>query len=248
MAVMAAFSKSSSTASQEETNEQAAGEGGGAGSTTLVAGSGSVGAGGGINVQAGAGSSGAGAGLNAYDSKLGGTQTGGTGNTEITSIVSTDPAVAEAALESNTEVNKVATGAVVTLAGEALGDEEGTAIASTNAVTSTAIASIQEGAIEQQLNDQFGEEALQSAENSEAQSVTGLETAATESTVLGSNALAAAQNETLAGVTPAQEFQAVSAEPGVSSSSGGLSKIALYITIAVGVISLIYFFRKGKPA
>lgn len=222
--------KNTASTEQEETNEQVAGQGGAAGSVTKVSGAG-AGSGAGGSLVLGAGST-----------QSIGRQVGGVGNTSITNITNADPAVSEAALESNTDVAETAiagisstSGAALGLANSALGDEE-----------STATMSIQAGVADTQMNDAFGEEALQSAADAEATSTTGLESMGTQEADVATNALAAAQNETLAGVTPAQEFQSVS--PAIANStSSKLATIGTYLTILGGIVALLVFFKtKGK--
>jgi hypothetical protein len=224
------------TETQEETNEQVAGEASGTQSSVIGA-SGNANVGG-VNVS-GVGGLGR---QNVTVSGRAGQSGGGAHitNNDITTVESSDPAVSEAAIngEENTagealEANYAVTQQATALSASALADNE-----------SVATASIQSGVDMTALNDQFGEDALQTAANAEANATTGLEAGATESSQVASNALAAAQNETLAGITPGQEFEGV----GSSSSSQSVSTIATWVTVAVGLITLIYFFRKGKLA
>jgi hypothetical protein len=228
------------TESQEETNEQVAGESSGTQSAVIAA-SGNANVGG-VNVS-GVGGLGRQV-VTVNRGATGGTRNNGNGgaitNNDITTVESSDPAVSEAAIngEENTagealEANYAVTQQATALSASALADNE-----------SVATASIQAGVDMTALNDQFGEDALQTAANAEANATTGLEAGATESSQVASNALAAAQNETLAGITPGQEFEGV----GSSSSSQSVSTIATWVTVAVGLITLMYFFRKGKLA
>jgi len=174
-----------------------------------------------------------------------GHQSGGVGDTDITTIESSDPAVAESAIagEQSTagealEANSYVVGQAAAMSQAAMSDTESSATASIAAsVDMTA------------LNDQFGEDALQMASNAEAASTTGLEAGASESTQLADNALAAAQNETLAGVTPAQQFQAIQGEgaAGAGTIDGySVSTIATWLTVIIGLISLAYFLKHKK--
>ncbi len=99
------------------------------------------------------------------------------------------------------------------------------------------------------LNDQFGEAALQSAADVEANDTTALEAMSTETQQNAANALAAAQNETLAGVTPAQEFQTVGAGQSAGTIFGySVSTISTWLTVIVAIITLAYFLKHKKPA
>jgi hypothetical protein len=223
---------SGSSSNQQEEQASVAGEAEGAGSQFIGVGAGSSGSGDQGSIVAG---SGVAAGATAIRGNVG--QQSGHDNTDITTIDSSDPAVTEAALETNAYVST-----------SALNDEEGTAVAALQIVGATAQSSIAAGVASVQENDLFGEYALQSAADAEANSTTALEAMSTESETIANNAVTAAQNETLAGVTPAQELQDVSPEtPGtLSSSESKADKWAAWITIAVGVLTLIYFLRKGK--
>jgi hypothetical protein len=157
---------------------------------------------------------------------------GGRGNIEITSVETSDPAVTLGALSANENI----AGGAFDVANHALADEE-----------STATASIEAGAYDTQLNDQFGEAALQAAGDVEAANTTALEAMSTESQQNASNALAAAQNETLAGVTPAQQFQNVGAGGAAGTIFGySVNTIATWLTVIVAIISLAYFLRAKK--
>jgi hypothetical protein len=156
---------------------------------------------------------------------------GGTVN-DITTIESSDPDVVEAALSANEDVSAGA----AELANNALTDLAG-----------VATSSIEAGVLDTQANAAAGESALNDAAQAEAEATTEEEASATESTTVASNGLAAAENETLAGVTPAQLFQQVQpATPSTLASSTTASQWATYLGIAVAVVTLIYFFRKGK--
>ena len=199
---------------QEETNQQVAGESSGAQSPTVIAGASS--AVGGTRVQGNLG------------------QASGAGtNTSITTITDSDPAVTLGAIQETGDISGEALGDYTNLAESALGDNE-----------SVATASIAAGVSDTALNDSFALQALQSSANEEANDTTAVEAAATESDQVANNGLAAAENETLAGVTPAQEFQSVNPETGVSSSS--VSTIGTWLGIIVAVLTLFYFLRKGK--
>jgi trimeric autotransporter adhesin len=161
----------------------------------------------------------------------------GPGGVEITTIDSSDPAVTEAALGANTTVAEASLEANAFVSQQALEDEASSATASSD----TAQASIAAGVLQTQQNDAFGEAALQSAADSEADSTTALEAMGTETQQNAANALAAAQNEITAGVTPAQQFQTIS-----GTQQGTISKVATYLTVITGIIGVIYFLRKGK--
>lgn len=212
------------TESQEETNEQVAGESEGGQSPVLLA-SGNANVGGvGVSGQGGIGH-----------------QSGGVGDTDITTISTSDPEVTLAALDANQNVTGQALSTVdqsLSLANGSLQDLE-----------SVATSSIEAGVDTTALNDQFGEAALQSAADSEANNTTALEAMGTETQQNAANALAAAQNETLAGVTPAQEFQTVGAGGAAGTIFGySVNTIATWLTIAVAVISLAYWLKHRKPA
>jgi hypothetical protein len=167
-------------------------------------------------------------------------QVSGQGNTNITTIDTSDPAVTTAALEADYYTSQAAD----SVANIALNDEQGTATAAIQGNTTVSVAALEAGAIDTANDDSLAEGALQSAADAEADSTTAVEASSDESDTVASNALAAAQNETLAGVTPAQEFQSVEASTPTSGISAG--NIATWLTIGVGIITVIYFLKKGK--
>ena len=112
-----------------------------------------------------------------------------------------------------------------------------------------AAASIASGAAEVAANDSFGEAALQAASDAESTDTTTLEQEAADFTAgvstLGNNALAAAQNETLAGVTPAQQL----ASAGIDTSTGGSTSWSwsTILGITAALLAILVFFRsQGK--
>ncbi len=157
--------------------------------------------------------------------------------TAITTINSSDPQVTEAALAANENV-----------AGNALASNATVATSALNDLESTATTSIEAGVYDTQLNDQFGESALQMAANSEANSTTALEAMGTETQQNAANALAAAQNEITAGVAPSQQFQDVTpTTPGtLAFGDSTLSTWAMWLGIAAAVIGIFYYLGQGK--
>jgi hypothetical protein len=146
------------------------------------------------------------------------------GNKGTINLLSSDPEVTEAALGGAETVSV-------------------SAIDANSAVASSAIAA---GVAATQANAAFGEDALSFAANAQADATTTVEgvaeqVAAGEETT-ANNALAAAQNETLAGVTPAQQFQ----EYGTTTSGSTVSSIATWLTVIVAVVTIAYFIKKGK--
>jgi hypothetical protein len=222
---------STSTSAQTSTNQQVADEGGAEGSFTSA-----VGANSGTDLTTSTqGTSGV---VEAAGSRLG--EADGNNDNVSTTIETSDPDVTEAALLANTVTSAQADQTVASVTNTALSDEESTA----TAAIGNANAAIAANAYTTALNDQFGESALQTAADSEANDTTALEASATEEAQVATNALAAAQNETLAGVTPAQEFQEVSPQtPGTITSA---NTWATYITIAAGVLAIIFYFRAKK--
>lgn len=228
------WSKNTAATDQEATNEQVGAEGGagttatgGVGASTEAAGSGSI-----VGAGPGAGSQGS--------FSVGGTNSdlsrvSGSGNVSVVNVSSSDPDVVEAALASNTATTADALAANASVSNTALDDLE-----------SGATASIAAGVAYTQLNDQFGEDALQSAANAEANSTTALEAMGTESETTANNALAAAQNETLAGVTPAQQFQAVEPNTPGTVESGNLTKLATWISVIAGALAIFFYLTKKK--
>lgn len=211
--------KNTAQTDQEEFNEQLALDA--SGNSGIVTG---VGAGAG----AGAGSTGSVA-VGAYGDL---SHVAGSGNVSTVNVTTDDPQVVDTAVASNTVV-----------ANTALDDLESGTTADVTAISNVANSSIAAGVAYTNLNDAFGEDALSAAANAEANSTTALEAMGTESETTANNALAAAQNETLAGVTPAQEFQAV--EPNVPGSPAKLSTLATWVAVISGGLAIyFYVFRK----
>jgi hypothetical protein len=217
-----------SESSQATTDTQVAGQGGGEGSEnpTIIAGASSVGANATGDTQTGGYGVAAGARVEA----------GGTLDvtTDDVNALNESQTVTVAALQSNTDVtgaalaslDQVATGAEV---------EAGNSIAA--------------GVAETEANDQFGEQALASASALQSTDTTALEQEAEEFAAgvsqLGNNALAAAQNETLAGITPGQAYEEGSIQPS-AQNAGAVSTIAAWLGIIGFVIAGFYFILK-KP-
>lgn len=211
--------KDTASTTEEETNQQVGADA--TNGTVIAGGAGSV----------GTGSSG----VNARGNIA---TVSGRGNTAITTIETSDPEVTTAALATTANIADTSLESYDDLANHALASNEAVATMAINAGVATTA-----------QNATFGEAALEAAANAEANVTTALEGISTESQQTASNALAASQNETLAGVTPAQEFQQVSpTTPDTLTSSSRLSSLATILAIIVAVISIIYFLRKGKPA
>lgn len=209
--------KNTAQTQQTEDNEQTAGQGGGAGSSTSVGGVGSTGTGSsGVNARGNIG------------------QQTGRNNVDITTIETSDPEIAQAAIHASTDsaANALLSNTIVT--SQALNDLESTATASINA-----------GVTDNAINASFGAAALNTAANAEANATTALENFGANATTAADNALAAAQNETLAGVTPAQEFQAAGGAGSLTGVLNGASLVT-WLSVAVAIFGIIYYLRKAK--
>ena len=223
------FAPSNSQA--DTSNEAVGGEGAaGAGSPTVIAGAGSASAGAtaGQNIVSGQG--------HITDSYGGTVASGGSETINVTSsdlaALQSNQAVSEAALASNTSVVQDSLDAV----GEvALGAE------------TVAANSIAAGVAETAANNSFGEQALQFAANAQSTDTTALEQEAANFaagvSTLGNNALAAAQNETLAGITPGQAYESAGISTQMGSSNTWQTWAAV-VAVVAGVFTLFHYLKK----
>ena len=89
---------------------------------------------------------------------------------------------------------------------------------------------------------------MQLASSSQATETTALEQSAQEfaagATQLGDNALAAAQNETLAGITPGQAFT----QTGIGGGTSKLSSVAAWVGIIGAGLAVLWFLFRKKSA
>lgn len=167
---------------------------------------------------------------------------GNNGSSETINITSSDVA----AMASNTAVATAALEANTVDSMDAIGEVASVATGAEN----VAAASIASGAAEVAANDSFGEAALQAASDAESTDTTALEQEAADFTAgvstLGNNALAAAQNETLAGVTPAQQLASAGIDTSTGSSSTSWSWSTI-LGITAALLGIWVFFRsRGK--
>ena len=220
-----------SNSSATTSNQAVGGEGAtGAQSPTVIAGAGSASAGAtaGQNIVSGQG--------HITDSYGGAVAPGGVETINVTSsdlaALQSNQAVSEAALASNTTVVNDSLDAV----GEvALGAE------------TVAANSIAGGVAETAANNSFGEQALQFAANAQSIDTTALEQEAANFaagvSTLGNNAFAAAQNETLAGITPGQAYESAGISTQMGSSNTWQTWAAV-VAVVAGVFALFHYLKK----
>jgi nucleotide-binding universal stress UspA family protein len=226
--------KSTSSAEQSTSQEQVGAEGGGSESPTLVTGASSPYSNDSGTIAGAASANANNQGLNLSASNIG---YGGSDNITTVTDQSEDPEIIEAALGG---AETIAVGA----------EQSNTAVseAAVNAAAGTAQYSIAAGVADTAQDSEFGEEALQFAANAQAEDTTTLETAAQEYAAgletTANNALAAAQNETLAGVTPAQTFQEYGGSSSLTGLLNGTSLVTWVIVISAIAAIYYYFFRK----
>jgi hypothetical protein len=131
----------------------------------------------------------------------------------------------------------------------ALGGAEHVALASIQSNADVANNAIGAGVAYTALNEQFGNAALDFASNAQAQATTTLENEAQQFaagvTETANNALAAAQNETLAGVTPAQQFQASGASGTLAGQVAAWSTTT-WIAVIGGILAILYYLKARK--